>query len=101
MAKNVDELKRWRTVIKRTGAKVTPVVHHETLSSIYFQDPNGYDLEIACQERQLEEIDVVDANLTIDAMIDTFGDDNPNGQTIQDMWKKKAELVRKYMETAK
>jgi len=100
-ARDVDELERWRSVIKRTGAKVTPVVRHETLASIYFQDPNGYDLEIACQLRPIEEIDVVDANLTIDAMVETFGDDNPDGQSIQDMWKKKAELVRRYMESAK
>jgi catechol 2,3-dioxygenase-like lactoylglutathione lyase family enzyme len=98
-ARDVAELERWRTVIKRTGVKVTPVVRHETLSSIYFQDPNGYDLEIACQDRPLQEIDVVDTGLTIEAMIQTFGDDNPDEKTVYDMWHKKAELVRKYMQS--
>lgn len=96
-AKDVEELERWRKVIKSTGAKVTPVVTHETLSSIYFQDPNGYDMEIACQTRPLRRIDVVDANLTINAMVDTFGDDNSKGRTIEDMWQRKGELVRQHM----
>ena len=100
MAKDVDELESWRKLIKRTGAKVTPVVAHETLSSIYFQDPNGYDLEIACQTRPLRKIDIVDANLTIDAMVETFGDDNPKGRTIEDMWRRKGELVRRHMRRA-
>lgn len=100
MAKDEDELEKWRSVIKRAGAKVTPIVQHETLSSIYFQDPNGYELEIACQRRALQDIDLVDANLTIDAMIETFGDDNPDGHTISDMWRRKAELVRGHMRKA-
>lgn len=97
-AKNAAELERWRRKIKRTGTKVTPVIRHETLSSIYFQDPNGYELEIACQDRPLRKIDSVDASLTIEAMLATFGDDNPEGKTIQDMWRKKAQLVRGYMD---
>lgn len=99
-AKDVDELEVWRRVIEKTGAKVTPVVEHETLSSIYFKDPNGYNLEIACQDRPIQEIDVVDANLTIDAMCAVFGDDNAEGRTIEDMWKRKAALVRDRMNHA-
>ena len=97
MAKDAGELEHWREVIKQTGTKVTPVVTHETLSSIYFQDPNGYDLEIACQDRPLGAIDLVDANLTIEAMIDTFEDDNPHGRSIEDMWRRKGELVRRHI----
>jgi len=93
-ARDEDELEDWRKVIKAAGAKVTPIVRHETLSSIYFVDPNGYNLEIACQTRPLEEVDVRDAGLTLDALIETFGDDNPEGRTIEDMWRLKAEKVR-------
>jgi len=97
MARDEDELWAWNAIIKKAGAKVTPVVQHETLSSIYFRDPNGYNLEIACQRRPIEDADIVDANLTIDAMINTFGDDNADGRTIEDMWRHKAKLVRERM----
>ncbi len=99
-ARDEDELLAWKSVIEKAGAKCTPIVRHETLSSIYFQDPNGYHLEIACQRRPIEDTDVIDANLTMDALVATFGDDNPEGRTIEDMWRHKAELVRTRMAAA-
>ena len=93
-ARDEDELDAWRALIKGTGTKVTPIVRHETLSSIYFVDPNGYNLEIACQTRPLGELDIRDAGLTLDALVETFGDDNPEGRTIEDMWRLKAQKVR-------
>jgi len=87
------ELLRWAEVIERTGTKVTPRIRHETMESIYFLDPNGYPLEISRQIRPLSDPDRLDAELTIEAMIETFGDDNPEGRTIHDMWQAKGRLV--------
>ena len=89
-----QELEKWEKRFRNAGVKVTEVVSHETLDSLYFKDPNGYNLEIACQSRPIETVDVVDANMTIDAMVETFGNDNPEGHTIADMWRRKAELVQ-------
>lgn len=87
------ELRRWAEVVERTGTKVTPHIRHETMESIYFRDPNGYPLEISRQLRPLSAHDRLDAELTIEAMIETFGDDNPEGCTIDDMWRAKGRLV--------
>lgn len=92
-AHSQEELLDWRARIKATGTKVTPLVEHETLESIYFIDPNGYNLEISRTSRPLTEQDHRDADMTIEAMMSTFGDDNPDGRTIDDMWRLKGQLV--------
>ena len=45
------EAKRAELIAK--GVKVTPVVDHEWIRSIYFKDPNGIMLEYACWCREL------------------------------------------------
>ena len=97
LARDIDELEAWRARIRGAGAKVTPVVQHETMASIYFVDPNGYNLEIACQTRALTELDALDARLTLDALVETFGDANPQGHGIEEMWRRKGEKVRAHM----
>jgi len=89
-----QELEKFEKRFREAGVKVTEVVSHETLDSLYFVDPNGYNLEIACQTRPIEPVDIVDANLTLDAMIETFGNDNPQHRTMADMWRRKGELVQ-------
>jgi catechol 2,3-dioxygenase-like lactoylglutathione lyase family enzyme len=97
-----DDLVGWMRRFRDKGVKVTEVIAHETLQSIYFVDPNGYNLEIARQTRPIDEVDRIDANLTIQALVETFGDDNPDNKTIGDMWRRKAELVRgRYFDNAK
>jgi catechol 2,3-dioxygenase-like lactoylglutathione lyase family enzyme len=51
------EAKRAQLVAK--GVKVTPVVDHEWMKSIYFKDPNGLMLEYAWQTRALGADDAV------------------------------------------
>lgn len=96
--RDIDELEAWRRRIKAAGAKVTPVVQHETMASIYFVDPNGYNLEIATFTRPMLAVDAVDAGLTLQAMIEVFEDDNPRHATLDDMWRRKGELVRAHMQ---
>jgi catechol 2,3-dioxygenase-like lactoylglutathione lyase family enzyme len=91
--KDVDELQRWRDRIARSGVRVSAEIEHEILHSIYFRDPNGYDMEITCQIRALGSRDTRDAELSVRAMVDVFGDDNAGNATIHDFWQRKGEIV--------
>jgi hypothetical protein len=75
---------------------VSEEIEHETIRSIYFRDPNGYPLEITLQSRPLAPADIRDAELTIDAMCETFGD-HESKATIEDMWRRKGDKVRAIM----
>jgi catechol 2,3-dioxygenase-like lactoylglutathione lyase family enzyme len=92
-AKDPDELRLWRDRIARTGVKFSEVIEHEILQSVYFRDPNGYDMEITYQTRALQERDTRDAEMSIEALLDVFGDDNHSGATIEDFWQRKGQLV--------
>jgi catechol 2,3-dioxygenase-like lactoylglutathione lyase family enzyme len=91
--KSVAELQLWRDRIAAAGVKVSEAIEHEILHSIYFRDPNGYDMEITCAIRELGAPDTRDAELSVQAMIDVFGDDNTEGATIEDFWRRKGQLV--------
>jgi catechol 2,3-dioxygenase-like lactoylglutathione lyase family enzyme len=91
---DVAELHRWRDRIAAAGVRVSEAIEHEILHSIYFRDPNGYDMEITCQIRPLTARDTRDAELSVQAMLDVFGDENPKGAAIGDFWQRKGQLVR-------
>jgi hypothetical protein len=50
-------------------------------------------MEITCQIRDLRPADTRDAELSVRAMVDVFGDDNENDATIHDFWQRKAQIV--------
>ena len=50
-AGSVEELHAKRAELIAKGVKVTPIVDHEWVLSIYFKDPNGLLLEYAAQTR--------------------------------------------------
>ena len=50
-AGSVEELHAKRAELIAKGVKVTPIVDHEWVLSIYFKDPNGLLLEYAVQTR--------------------------------------------------
>jgi catechol 2,3-dioxygenase-like lactoylglutathione lyase family enzyme len=54
---SVEALEAKRAELLAKGVKVTPVVDHEWMKSIYFKDPNGLLLEFACVTRALGEDD--------------------------------------------
>jgi len=91
--KDVAELRAWRDRIAATGVRVSEAIEHEILHSIYFRDPNGYDMEITTQIRPLGPADTRDAELSVRAMVEVFGDDNENNATILDFWQRKGEIV--------
>jgi len=88
------ELDAWAARLKSKGVKVSEAIQHEVIRSLYFRDPNGYPLEISLTTRMPDEVDAADAALTIQAMIETFADGPaPETKTIEDMWRRKGELV--------
>jgi catechol 2,3-dioxygenase-like lactoylglutathione lyase family enzyme len=54
---SVEALAAKRAELIAKGARVTPVVDHEWMQSIYLKDPNGLLLEFAVQTRPLGEDD--------------------------------------------
>ena len=65
---------------------------------IYFRDPNFYPIEITLPLRKLDRLDATDAALTVEAAVEleTAG----RFDTIESMWKRKAELVQQRMSAA-
>jgi catechol 2,3-dioxygenase-like lactoylglutathione lyase family enzyme len=64
------ELKAWRDRVEAVGIPLRYQVRHEVIESIYFNDPNGYPIEITYQTRPFDRADAGDATRTIDAAID-------------------------------
>jgi hypothetical protein len=56
---SVEALEAKRAELIAKGVKVTPVVDHEWMKSIYFKDPNNLLLEFACTTRALADDDAV------------------------------------------
>jgi catechol 2,3-dioxygenase-like lactoylglutathione lyase family enzyme len=54
---SVKALEEKRAELIRKGVRVSPIVDHEWMKSIYFKDPNGLLLEYACQTRELDADD--------------------------------------------
>ncbi|MEO7404354.1 MAG: VOC family protein, partial [Burkholderiales bacterium] len=58
-----------RDRLAAAGVDVKYTIRHEVIESIYFNDPNGYPVEVTWQVRAFEAKDIDDARLTIDAAI--------------------------------
>jgi catechol 2,3-dioxygenase-like lactoylglutathione lyase family enzyme len=98
LALHVDteqELLDWRARLKAHGVRVTPPLAHELLESIYFDDPNGIQLEITRPLRPFAPIDARDAELTLRALSDVTRSGKP---TVEEMWLRKGELSRAHTE---
>ena len=93
-----EELTAWKERLRSFGVQVSDEVRHETIESIYFRDPNFYPIEITLPLRKLDRIDAGDAALTVRAAmeLETAGGWN----SIDLMWKRKAELVQAQMDEA-
>lgn len=85
-----DHLLEYR---KRLDASQWPVemqIQHETIESIYTHDPNGYMVEITRALRPVTPQEDLDANLTIDALVDIA---QRPGAGMDDLLVRKAELI--------
>jgi hypothetical protein len=65
-------------------------IKHETIESIYTHDPNGYMVEFTRAMRPITLQEDLDANLTIDALLDVVDEGEP---TFGKLLARKAELI--------
>jgi len=64
-----EDLLACRAKIEAAGIQVKYQIRHEVIESIYFDDPNGYSLEVTWQVRPFETVDRQDATRTIEAAV--------------------------------
>lgn len=86
-----EELTEWSAWLRSNGVRVTRPTTHELIESIYFDDPNGLQLEITRPLRPFEEIDSRDATRTLEAISKVAGQELP---TIEDMWRLKFQNIQ-------
>jgi catechol 2,3-dioxygenase-like lactoylglutathione lyase family enzyme len=93
--KTREELVAWKERLEAKGIEVSPYTKHEVLESIYFDDPNGYNLEITWQSRPLNELDAEDARLSLEAAMQLEAEAGgvSGMKDIDSVWRKKAELL--------
>lgn len=61
------ELLQWRARVEAVGIPLRYQIRHEVIESIYFNDPNGYPIEITWQVRPFSAEDAQDAQNTLEA----------------------------------
>lgn len=86
-----EELRAWQDRLRAKGVQVSEHIRHEILESIYFRDPNFYPLEITRSLRDMEQLDAVDAALTIAAALDLT--EKGGWTNIEQLWRLKATHV--------
>lgn len=93
--KTREELVAWKERLEARGIEVSPYTKHEVLESIYFDDPNGYNLEITWQSRPLNELDADDARLSLEAAIQLEAEAGgvSGMKDIDSVWRRKGELL--------
>ncbi|WP_300007524.1 VOC family protein [Pseudonocardia sp.] len=87
---NEDDLLEYRRRLDASAWPVEMQITHETIESIYTHDPNGYMVELTRALRPVTPQEDLDANLTIDALLDVVGGADP---TFQKLLARKAELI--------
>ena len=65
-----ENLLATRAKVEAAGIEVKYQIRHEVIESIYFDDPNGYSLEVTWQVRPFAAVDHEDAARTLAAAID-------------------------------
>lgn len=93
VALHVESYEAMMEYRRRLDASEWPVemqIQHETIESIYTHDPNGYMVEITRAMRPVTPQEDLDANITIDALVDIA---KVPGHTMDDLLVRKAELI--------
>lgn len=62
-----EQLLECRAKVEAAGIPLKYQIRHEVIESIYFDDPNGYGLEVTWQVRPFEATDRQDAQRTLEA----------------------------------
>jgi catechol 2,3-dioxygenase-like lactoylglutathione lyase family enzyme len=88
-----EQLLECRASLEAAGITVHYQIRHEVIESIYFDDPNGYPLEITWQVRPFGQIDIDDAHRSIAAAIELEARQRSGGDafhSIEQVWQSKA-----------
>lgn len=85
-----EDLLEYRARLDMSKWPVYMQIQHETIESIYTEDPNGYMFEITRSLRPVTPQEDLDAELTIRALVDVVG--RP-GASMTDLLTRKAELI--------
>jgi catechol 2,3-dioxygenase-like lactoylglutathione lyase family enzyme len=85
-----EDLLEYRRRLDESQWPVEMQVMHETIESIYTHDPNGYMVELTRAMRPVTPQEDLDANLTIDALLDVLDEGDP---TFGKLLARKAELI--------
>ena len=85
-----DDLMEYRRRLDGSAWPVEMQIQHETIESIYTHDPNGYMIEITRSLRPVTPQEDLDANLTIDALVDVVTGPDPS---MDALLTRKAELI--------
>lgn len=85
-----EHLMEYRRRLDTSEWPVEMQIQHETIESIYTHDPNGYMVEFTRAMRPVTPQEDLDANLTIDALLDVVAEPEPSfGKLLA----RKAELI--------
>ena len=87
---NYEDLMEYRRRLDASQWPVEMQIQHETIESIYTHDPNGYMIEITRALRPVTPAEDLDANLTIDALLDVVAEPDPS---LAKLLARKAELI--------
>jgi len=85
-----EDLMEYRRRLDASQWPVEMQIQHETIESIYTHDPNGYMIEITRAMRPVTPQEDLDANLTIDALLDVVAEPGPS---LAKLLARKAELI--------
>jgi catechol 2,3-dioxygenase-like lactoylglutathione lyase family enzyme len=91
-----QQMHAWRDWLKSQGVPVTRPLAHELVESIYFDDPNGIQLEICRPLRPFGPTDSRDAELTLEALLAVVESGDP---TLHSVWRTKASLLARRLIT--
>jgi catechol 2,3-dioxygenase-like lactoylglutathione lyase family enzyme len=89
-----EDLSAWKQKLEAGGVDLRYQIRHEVIESIYFNDPNGYPIEITLQLRPFNELDAADAERTLDAAMSIEREAGRKALTaIDQVWRRKADRL--------
>lgn len=89
-----EDLLRWRKRLESNGVEIMFQIEHEIVESLYFRDPNGYFLEIGYYLRDLSDLDISDAELTIQTAIEEEARLGKPLQDVETLYRAKGQAVQ-------
>ena len=98
-----EALKECRAKVEAAGIKLHYQIRHEVIESIYFNDPNGYPIEITWQVRPFGAIDIDDAARTMESALAIEAERETGGPAltaIEQVWQRKGRALAAELEGA-